>query len=95
MTGKKLLSRRKKMSLFKLLGPDKLLRSKMPTAKGSEAAKKAWATRRKKEAAASKTPAEKAWDTRRKNEAAEEEANLEAIKILDDLAATRTPETAL
>lgn len=100
MTGKQLLSRRrkklvKKLSIFKSLGPDKLLRSKMATTKGSEAAKKAWETRRKKEAAASKTPAEKAWDTRRKNEAAEEAANLEAIKILDDLAATRSPESAL
>lgn len=61
----------------------------MATTKGSNAAKKAWETRRRNEATASKTPAEKAWDTRRKNEAAEEQANLDAIKVLDDLAAER------
>jgi hypothetical protein len=63
----------------------------MATTKGSEAAHKAWETRRRRAATgkSEKTPAEKAWDTRRKNEAIEEQANIDAIKILDDLAAER------
>jgi len=62
----------------------------------SEAAKKAWATRRRKAAAAggnvkvlkpkkNSEAALKAWETRRKDEAKAEEERQEALRILEEM----------